>query len=197
MAGQRRALKPTVVDLNRFCAGLARRLRRSLPSGIEVELVAGVGLWPVVLDEEGLTAAVTELVHNACEAMPAGGRLTIETQNARLGGDYAAMRPGLQTGEYVRITIRDTGPGLSAEETQRALRPFRSSKDRTRHFGLGLNAAYGFARQSGGSMAIEVGEGRGARAALYFPRGEARWSEADRVEPALTWPVAKRLAAGR
>ncbi|MFQ6017020.1 MAG: ATP-binding protein, partial [Kiloniellaceae bacterium] len=100
------------------------------------------------------------------------GRLIVETTNLRLTREFVALRTGLSAGEYVRVSVQDTGPGMSPELADRALNPFFTSKGQDGHLGLGLSAAYGFANQSGGHIEIDGGEGRGVTIDLYFPRAE-------------------------
>jgi signal transduction histidine kinase len=109
--------------------------------------------------------------------MGAGGRLTLETANIRLTREFVATRAGLLAGEYVRLSVQDTGQGMSPELVERVLNPFFTSRDKSAHMGLGLSVAYGFISQSGGYMEIEGGEGRGATVDLYFPRGEGLMAE--------------------
>jgi signal transduction histidine kinase len=151
---------------------VVRRLRGSLPSGIDMEVIAGAGLWPVLLDQEALGEALAELMTNASEAMNGMGRVSVETGNMRVGRAFAARYPGLAAGEYVRITVKDRGPGMSADMAERALNPFFTSKGGEGHLGLGLSAVYGFTNQSGGTLVIHGGNGEGATVELYFPRTE-------------------------
>jgi len=115
---------------------------------------------------------LAELIRNACDAMDGGGHLTVETVNIRLTREFVATRAGLAAGEYVRISVQDTGPGMAPELAERALNPFFTSKDKNAHMGLGLSVVYGFTHQSGGYIEVDGGEGRGATIDLYFPRVE-------------------------
>ena len=169
---QRQRLSPESVGLNRVVGETVRRLRGELSEGVAAEVIAGAGLWPVLVDKEGFSAALVELLRNANEAMGSMGRLTVETANIRLNRDFVATRSGLAAGEYVRVSVMDTGPGMSAELAERALNPFFTSKDKSSHLGLGLSVAYGFTSQSGGHIEIDGGDGRGVTVDLYFPRAE-------------------------
>ena len=169
---QVQVLAPESLSLNRIVGEIVRKARGMLVGTVEVEVIAGAGLWPVLVDKAKLAAALSELVKNAGEAMTAGGRLTVETANVRLGRDFVSLRSGLTAGEYVRVAVQDSGPGMTAELADRALNPFFTSKGGQGHLGLGLSAVYGFAGQSGGYVEIEGGEGRGATVNLYFPRVE-------------------------
>ena len=174
---QRQKLAPASIGLNRVVGEVARKMRGELPSVVRTEVIAGAGLWPVLLDAAKFEIVLAELVRNACEAMGAGGRLTLETVNIRLTKEFVATRAGLLAGEYVRLSVQDTGQGMSPELVERALNPFFTSRDKSAHMGLGLSVAYGFISQSGGYMEIEGGEGRGATVDLYFPRGEELMAE--------------------
>jgi signal transduction histidine kinase len=169
---QRQKLAPESLGLNRAVGGVARKMRAELPAGVQIEVIAGAGLWPVLLDGEKFEIALAELVRNACEAMGVGGRLILETTNVRLTRDFVATRTGLAAGEYVRLSVQDSGPGMSPELVERVLNPFFTSKDKSAHMGLGLSVVYGFISQSGGYLEIEGGEGRGATIDIYLPRGE-------------------------
>ncbi len=174
---QRQKLAPESIGLNRVVGEAVRKMRGELSSAVRTEVIAGAGLWPVLLDAAKFEIVLAELVRNACEAMGAGGRLTLETANIRLTREFVATRAGLLAGEYVRLSVQDTGQGMSPELVERVLNPFFTSRDKSAHMGLGLSVAYGFISQSGGYMEIEGGEGRGATVDLYFPRGEELMAE--------------------
>ena len=167
---QRQKLAPERLAMNRIVGEVVRKLRGESNSDVQMEVIAGAGLWPILIDGAKLETALAELVRNACEAMEGGGRLTVETVNIRLTRDFVATRAGLAAGEYVRISVHDTGPGMAPELVERALNPFFTSKDKNTHMGLGLSEVYGFTHQSGGYIEIDGGEGRGATIDLYFPR---------------------------
>ncbi len=169
---QRQKLAPEPLAMNRIVGEVVRKLRGELGTEARMEVIAGAGLWPVLIDSGKFGVALAELVRNACEAMEGGGRLTVETVNIRLTREFVAPRAGLAAGEYVRISVQDTGPGMAPELVERALNPFFTSKDKNAHMGLGLSVVYGFTHQSGGYVEVDGGEGRGATIDLYFPRGE-------------------------
>jgi signal transduction histidine kinase len=169
---QRQRLAPGSLELNRIIGEVVRRLRGEVGTEVEMEVIAGAGLWPVLIDGEKFEIALAELVRNACEAMELGGRLTVETTNIRLSREFVTTRAGLVPGEYVRISVQDTGPGMTPELVERALNPFFTSKDKNAHMGLGLSVVYGFTNQSGGYIEVDGGEGRGATVDLYFQRSE-------------------------
>jgi signal transduction histidine kinase len=169
---QRQKLAPERLGMNRIVGEVVRRLRGELDAEVQMEVIAGAGLWPILIDGAKFEIALAELVRNACDAMEGSGRLTVETVNIRLTREFVATRAGLATGEYVRISVQDTGPGMAPELVERALNPFFTSKDKKAHTGLGLSVVYGFTHQSGGYIEVDGGEGRGATIDLYFPRGE-------------------------
>jgi signal transduction histidine kinase len=169
---QRQKLTPEPLGMNRIAGEVVRKLRGELDADVQMEMIAGAGLWPALIDGEKFEVAMAELVRNACEAMDGGGRLTVETVNIRLTREFVATRAGLAAGEYVRVSVHDTGPGMAPELVERALNPFFTSKDKNAHMGLGLSVVYGFTHQSGGYIEIDGGEGRGATIDLYFPRSE-------------------------
>jgi len=173
---QRQKLAPEPLGMNRIVGEVVRKLRSELGTDARMEVIAGAGLWPVLIDGDKFETALAELVRNACEAMEGRGRLTVETVNIRLTREFVASRTGLAAGEYVRISVQDTGPGMAPELVERALNPFFTSKDKNAHMGLGLSVVYGFTHQSGGYIEVDGGEGRGATIDLYFPRGEELWA---------------------
>jgi CheY-like chemotaxis protein/anti-sigma regulatory factor (Ser/Thr protein kinase) len=169
---QRQKLAPERLGMNRIVGEVVRKLRGELDAEVQMEVIAGAGLWPILIDGAKFEIALAELVRNACDAMEGGGRLTVETVNIRLTREFVATRAGLAAGEYVRISVQDTGSGMAPELVERALNPFFTSKDKNAHMGLGLSVVYGFTHQSGGYIEVDGGEGRGATIDLYFPRGE-------------------------
>ena len=169
---QRQKLSPEREGMNRIVGEVVRKLRGEHDAEVQMEVIAGAGLWPILIDSAKFEIALAELIRNACDAMVGGGRLTVETVNIRLTRDFVATRAGLAAGEYVRISVQDTGPGMAPELVERALNPFFTSKDKNAHMGLGLSVVYGFTHQSGGYIEVDGGEGRGATIDLYFPRGE-------------------------
>lgn len=169
---QRLELDPQSANLNRVVAERAQHgASNAGRSEIALEAVEGAGLWDVLIDKSEFASALDELIRNAMEALDeAGGRIVVEAANVRLTRDFAASRSGLNAGEYVRVSVGDDGPGMSADLSRRALNPFFSSKSEERHDGLGLSAVYGFVHQSGGYMEIRSSAGEGTQVELYFPR---------------------------
>ena len=175
---QRQRLEPSILDLK---AAVSRALTRQsvpLPSDVSVALVAGPGLWPVLVDEDRLRPVLVELVENACDAMEGVGDISVEVANLRVPRDIAAAQAGPPPGDYVRVSVRDTGPGFPPDLLGRALDPFFTSKPGAGNLGLGLSMAHGFAAQSGGHLEIaETVEG--GEVALYFPRARAAQAAAE------------------
>jgi signal transduction histidine kinase len=164
---QRQRLLPERLDLNATVTEFVQAGDFAFPATVGVEVVAGAGLWPVQIDRDGFAAALGELARNACDAMPAGGHLTLEVANADLGRDGPAQA------DYVRLSVRDTGPGMPPEFAERALNPFFTTKAEAAHLGLGLSTVHGFVSQSGGRLELTTGDGQGTRVDLYFPRAVA------------------------
>ncbi len=196
---QRQKLAPEPMGMNRIVGEVVRKLRGEQDAEIQMEVIAGAGLWPILIDSAKFEIALAELVRNACDAMDGGGRLTVETVNIRLTREFVATRAGLAAGEYVRISVQDTGPGMAPELVERALNPFFTSKDKNAHTGLGLSVVYGFTHQSGGYIEVDGGEGRGATIDLYFPRGEELSAEPieDKTRDGAEAERAGRAAAKR
>jgi signal transduction histidine kinase len=163
-------LDPKPLDLNKFIATEVEFLQRSLGETIEVEAVGSAGLWPVEVDAHQLEAALLNLAVNARDAMPDGGKLTIETSNAFLDQDYCGANPEVIPGQYVMIAVSDNGAGMTQNVVERAFEPFFSTKSAGQGTGLGLSQVYGFIKQSKGHIKIysEVGEGTSVK--IYLPR---------------------------
>jgi signal transduction histidine kinase/CheY-like chemotaxis protein len=163
-------LAPESVDVNRLVAGMSDLLRRTLGEDVAVETVLAGGLWRAHADPNQLESSLLNLAVNARDAMPGGGKLTIETANAHLDDSYAATREEVRPGQYVAICVSDTGGGMSAEVIARAFEPFFTTKPVGKGTGLGLSQVYGFAKQSGGHAAIYSEAGQGTTVKLYLPR---------------------------
>ncbi len=164
-AAGRQHLEPERCDLNQLIGAQVERFSDALPQGVAIEAVEGAGLWPVLVDPGKLAAALRELVWNACEAMEQGGRITLRTANRRLDRRFVASRCGLSAGDYVCLTVGDTGPGMTPAVAERAFNPFFSAKGAA-FSGLGLSVVRGFVEQSGGYMEIVGGESAGASGAV-------------------------------
>jgi len=148
-------------------------LVRSLGETIEVSTAAEDGLWTALADPSQVENALLHLAINARDAMPDGGKLTIECSNAQLDQDYIASNPGLVAGDYVLLAVSDNGVGMSAEVQAQAFDPFFTTKEVGHGSGLGLSMIYGFAKQSGGHVKIYSEEGHGTTMKLYLPRSDS------------------------
>jgi PAS domain S-box-containing protein len=174
-------LQPTSIDLNRSLPQIAVMLRRTLGEHIEVELHPGADLWPAMADAAQIDEAVLNLAINARDAMPRGGRLTIETTNTHLDEDYAAHHAEVVPGDYVQLAVSDTGSGMSAEVIEHCFEPFFTTKDVEKGTGLGLSMVYGFVKQSGGHIKVYSELGHGTSVKLYFPRAGTPGKETARA----------------
>jgi CheY-like chemotaxis protein len=145
--------------------------------------VLGAGLWRTSVDPHELEHAILNLAVNARDAMPNGGKLTIETANASLDSDYAARQREVKPGKYVMIAVSDTGSGMSQDVAARAFDPFFTTKEAGKGTGLGLSQVYGFAKQSGGHVAIYSEVGHGTVLKIYLPQTAAAETAAVPVAP--------------
>ena len=167
---RRQPLDPKPVDAGRLVTGMSELLRRTLGEQVAIETVLAGGLWRIFADPNQLEIGILNLAVNARDAMPDGGRLTIETANAHLDEGYAAAQTEVVPGQYVVISITDTGTGMSPEVQARAFEPFYTTKDVGHGTGLGLSQVYGFVKQSGGHVKIYSEPGHGTSVKLYLPR---------------------------
>jgi PAS domain S-box-containing protein len=168
---RRQPLDPKRVEANRLVADMEEMLRRTLGPAIALEMVLAGGLWPTLCDANQLESAILNLAINARDAMPEGGRLTIETSNAHLDDAYARSQGGeIKQGQYVAIAVTDTGTGMPADVVARAFDPFFTTKPLGRGTGLGLSMLYGFVKQSEGHVRIYSEPGTGTTFRLYLPR---------------------------
>jgi signal transduction histidine kinase/CheY-like chemotaxis protein len=181
---RRQALDPKPINLNNFLNGLQDFLQRTLGERVEVQTVGSAGLWHIEADPNHLESTIINLAINARDAMPDGGKLTVEAVNVSADEDYCRMNPELTPGQYVIICVTDTGTGMTTEVLNHAFEPFFTTKEPGQGTGLGLSQVYGFVKQSGGHVKIysEVGQGTSFR--MYFPRyyGEVRLPESDAEE---------------
>jgi PAS domain S-box-containing protein len=172
---RRQPLDPKAVNANRLVTEMEDLLRRTIGESVQLEMVTAGGLWQTLCDPHQLESAVLNLAINARDAMPEGGKLTIETCNAHLDSTYAAQVRDVRPGQYVCICVSDTGTGMSEETIAKAFEPFFTTKPIGQGTGLGLSMIYGFARQSDGYAKIYSEVGQGTTIKLYLPRfyGEA------------------------
>lgn len=178
---RRQPLAPTAVEVNPLLASMEELLRRTLGEHVTLELVTAGALWLTKCDPNQLENAVLNLVINARDAMPDGGTLTVETENAQLDSTYAALHQDIECGQYVCLSVKDTGTGMSAATIAKAFEPFFTTKPLGRGTGLGLSMIYGFAKQSGGHARIDSELGKGTTVKLYLPRYNGDIEEQDLI----------------
>lgn len=167
---RRQALSPRPIELNKFLSGAAEFMRRSLGEAVEIEAVGSAGLWQVEADPNYLETALLNLAINARDAMPRGGKITIEAANIYADEDYCRVNPEVTPGPYVAICVSDTGSGMSPEVVSHAFEPFYTTKEPGHGTGLGLSQVYGFVKQSGGHIKIYSEVGHGTTIKIYLPR---------------------------
>jgi PAS domain S-box-containing protein len=187
---RRQTLEPKPVDANQLIAGMEELVRRTAGPGVELETVLAAGLWPCFCDPNQLENAVLNLCINARDAMPDGGRLTVETANAWLD-DSSARQRDMQPGQYVAICVTDTGRGMSQEVIAKAFEPFFTTKPLGKGTGLGLSMIYGFARQSNGQARIYSEVGQGTTVKIFLPRYLGKTPVMDADEPETRIPRAE------
>jgi signal transduction histidine kinase/CheY-like chemotaxis protein len=163
-------LKPRTIDLNESVSGLVDMLGRTVEKHIDINFVRGTGLWTCDADPGELENVILNIALNARDAMLTGGKLTIETENARLDDEFAATQADLSPGEYVLLVISDTGVGMSPDVSEHVFEPFFTTKAVGEGSGLGLSMVYGFVKQSGGHISIYSEQGVGTTVKLYLPR---------------------------
>ncbi len=163
-------LKPAPIDINHLLNGLSEFLRRSLGEDVSLEVVGSGGIWPVEADPAELESVLLNLALNARDAMPHGGKLTIEASNSYLDDIYCQKEGELESGQYVQISVTDTGTGMSREVVARAFEPFFTTKQTGQGTGLGLSQVYGFVKQSGGHVKIYSEPGEGTTIKVYLRR---------------------------
>jgi signal transduction histidine kinase/ActR/RegA family two-component response regulator len=170
-------LAPLTLDVNKLVAGMSDLLRRTMGEQYMVETVLAGGLWRTFVDPGQLENALLNLAVNARDAMPNGGRMTIETANAHLDDEYARSREEVIAGQYVMISVSDEGGGMTPDVIARAFDPFFTTKPVGRGTGLGLSQIYGFMKQTGGHASIYSEIGQGTTVKLYMPRDHGQVAE--------------------
>ncbi|RYF48443.1 MAG: response regulator, partial [Comamonadaceae bacterium] len=163
-------LQPEPTNINQLVSGMSELIMGSMTTDIRFETVLSGGVWHADVDRNQLENVLLNLAVNARDAMPEGGRLTFETQNAHLDEHYVADHPGLPAGQYVLIAVTDTGSGMPADVVAKAFDPFFTTKAPGKGTGLGLSQVYGFIKQSGGHVNIYSEPGRGTTIKVYLPR---------------------------
>jgi signal transduction histidine kinase len=181
--GRRQVLHPTRVDLNETVHSLAGMLRQLIGEHIDLQIVCKLDLPPIRADLSQLESALANLVINARDAMPRGGRLTIETTDVVLDDDYCSAHVGVRPGRYARLSVSDTGVGMSLEVQARIFEPFFTTKEAGKGSGLGLATVYGIVKQSGGNIWVYSEEGKGATFKIYLPVDETQDVPAGHHEP--------------
>ena len=184
-------LEVKAVDLNRLVQGMSELLRQTIGETVTIETVLAGGIWKAAVDPNQLENAILNLAVNARDAMPAGGRLTIETANTYLDETYVAQAgDNLAHGQYVMLAVTDSGTGMSKELIERSIEPFFTTKPAGAGSGLGLSMVYGFVKQSGGHIKIYSELGEGTTVKLYFPRLSDQSKLPDgNIEPVAAEPL--------
>jgi nitrogen-specific signal transduction histidine kinase len=167
---RRQPLAPKPLELNSLMRDMTELLHRTLGETIELEAVMASRLWAIEVDQNQLESAILNLAVNARDAMPEGGKLTIETANTSLDQTYFERDAEVIPGQYVMVSISDNGAGMSKDTLARAFEPFYTTKEVGRGTGLGLSMVYGYVKQSGGHVTLYSEEGHGTTVKLYFPR---------------------------
>jgi signal transduction histidine kinase/ActR/RegA family two-component response regulator len=184
-------LAPQLVDANRMVAGMSDLLRRTLGETIQIETVLAGGLWRCHADTSQLENSIINLAVNARDAMPEGGKLTIETANCHLDDSYAASHSEVPAGQYVLIAVTDTGTGMPREVIAKAFEPFYTTKPVSKGTGLGLSQVFGFVKQSNGHVTIYSEPDEGTTVKIYLPRyfGDEQANAATALRPASITPT--------
>ncbi len=181
---RRQNLQSRTIDINRLLVDMDDFLRRTLSAEIELDIIQGPDDCKATADLTQLESALLNLCVNARDAMPNGGRLTIEARNTELDSGYAEQNPDVTPGQYVQIAVTDTGCGISPENMARVFDPFFTTKEVGKGTGLGLSMVYGFAKQSQGHVKIYSETGHGTTVKLYLPKASSQ------SEPPSKFPVA-------
>jgi signal transduction histidine kinase/ActR/RegA family two-component response regulator len=183
---RRQALEPTVFDMNVLVTDMCKLLKRLIHEDVEFSFRADDSLGKVKADTGQIEQVVLNLAVNACDAMPQGGKLTIETKNVFVGEEYARMRPTVPPGNYAVLSVTDTGHGMDEETKARMFEPFFTTKENGKGTGLGLATVYGVVKQSDGFIWVDTAPGRGCRFDVYLPQVRQTVAEPLRAEKTRT-----------
>jgi PAS domain S-box-containing protein len=167
---RKQPLQPKETDINTLIVETAKLLRPTLGEHIEIESMLEADAWPALIDQNQLATALLNLALNARDAMPQGGKLTLETGNVHLDESYTSRHSEVPSGPYVMIAVSDTGRGMPAAIRDKVFEPFFTTKGPGKGTGLGLSMVYGFVKQSGGHIKIYSEEGHGTTIKIYLPR---------------------------
>lgn len=178
---RQQTLDPKTTNVNMLVAGMEDLIRRTVGPAIEVEVAGAADLWPTLVDPPQLENALLNLCINARDAMPDGGQIVIQASNRRLD-ERMAMEEDVPQGEYVSLSVTDTGTGMPPEVIAKAFDPFFTTKPIGQGTGLGLSMIYGFVRQSGGEVRIHSEVGQGTSICLYLPRHQKEAVEDTQAE---------------
>jgi PAS domain S-box-containing protein len=182
---RKQAISPRVIDLNETIQGMFKMLGRLIGEDIELVHQAGEGLWPVYIDPAQIDQILANLCINARDAIAGKGRITVTTANSSPDAAYCRNFSALQPGEYVCLTVADTGPGMSEEVKERLFEPFFTTKEEGKGTGLGLATVFGAVKQNNGYIYVESEPGRGSTFTIYLPRHtDGRRNDVDEKEPA-------------
>ncbi len=171
---RRQIVTPAIIDLNELLVGMTKLLKLITGETIELVTLPAQGLWYVKLDAGQFEQVVANLTVNARDAMPDGGKLIFETKNVFVDEHHAAQRPGMKSGEYVLLDVKDTGTGMSEEIKKRVFEPFFTTKPKGKGTGLGLATCYSVVKQSGGYVDVESELGKGTTFKIYLPRAQGK-----------------------
>jgi PAS domain S-box-containing protein len=180
---RRQMLLPKATNLSELVSGMMVLMQRSLGEAIAVETAIPADLWPALIDAGQLEAAILNLAINSRDAMPEGGRLAITLANTTVDDAMAPSDSDALPGDYIRVTVSDTGTGIAPDIMSRVLEPFFTTKEVGKGTGLGLSMVYGFVKQSGGFLQLESRVGEGTTISLYLPRAHASLATADSAAP--------------
>ncbi len=194
---RKQVLQPKILDLNAILTNMRRILSTLIGEDIALAIVQDPALGRVKADPTQVEQVVMNLAVNARDAMPQGGRLTIETANVDVDDAFTRLHPGVSVGPHVRLEVRDTGTGMDADTAARVFDPFFTTKGIGKGTGLGLATVYGIVKQHGGSIAVETELGRGTTFAIYLPRAEACTAPPAASASVQEVPAASSAAAPR